>query len=52
LDGIDRDKLMARHKGNHVNVVYAKDAKSALDAVLCRSALAQALGIKVHLVGI
>jgi hypothetical protein len=33
-------------------VVYANDAKSALDAVLCRAALAQALGIKVHLAGI
>ena len=52
LDGIDRDKLMARHKANHVNVVYADNAKSALDAALCRAALAQALGIKVHLAGI
>jgi L-fucose isomerase-like protein len=52
LDGIDRDKLMARHKANHVNVVYANNAKSALDAALCRAALARALGIKVHLCGI
>ena len=52
LDGIDRDKLMARHKANHVNVVYANNTKSALDAALCRAALARALGIKVHLCGI
>jgi hypothetical protein len=52
LDGIDRDKFMARHKANHVNVVYANNAKSALDAALCRAALARALGIKVHLCGI
>mgnify|MGYP000980137701 CR=1 FL=1 len=50
--GVSRDQMMARHKANHVNVVYANDAKSALDAVLCRAALAQALGIKVHLAGI
>jgi len=35
-----------------VNVVYANNAKSALDAALCRAALARALGIKVHLCGI
>lgn len=52
LDGIDRDALMARHKANHVNVVYATNPETALDAALCRAALAQALGIKAHLAGI
>jgi L-fucose isomerase-like protein len=52
LDGIDRDKLMARHKANHVNVVYATSPETALEAALCRASLAQALGIKVHLAGI
>lgn len=52
LDGIDRDQLMARHKANHVNVAYATSPDSALEAVLCRAALARALGINVHLAGI
>ena len=52
LDGVDRDGLMARHKANHVNVVYATNPGTALDAALCRAALAQALGIKSHLAGI
>jgi hypothetical protein len=25
LHGISRDQLMARHKANHINVVYAPD---------------------------
>lgn len=52
LDGIDRDKLMARHKANHINVVYADSPDAALEAALCRAALARELGITVHLAGI
>lgn len=52
LDGIDRDKMMARHKANHLNVAYAENAEAAHNAALCRAALAQELGIIVHLAGI
>jgi len=52
LDGIDRDKMMARHKANHVNVAYATNPEAAVEAVLCRAELATALGINVHLAGI
>ena len=52
LDGVDRDQLMARHKANHLNVAYASSTGSARDLALCRAALAQQLGIKVHLIGI
>lgn len=29
LDGVDRDRMMARHKANHVQVVYATDPDAA-----------------------
>ena len=52
LDGIDRDKMMARHKANHLNVTYADSEAIAREAALCRAALAQELGLTVHLAGI
>jgi L-fucose isomerase-like protein len=36
--GVDRDKMMGRHKSNHIQVAYVPDKKD----------LAQALGAKVH----
>lgn len=51
LHGVDRDQLMARHKANHLNVVYAPDAATA-DAALHAKAVAFAeLGLTVHLCG-
>ena len=52
LDGVTRDQMMARHKANHLNVVYANDPEAARAAALCRAALGQALGIQVNLAGI
>ena len=49
--GITRDQMMARHKANHIQVAYAKDAKSADDALLTKAAMAGALGLDVHLCG-
>lgn len=43
--------MMARHKANHVQVVYASDKKAAKDALLVRAALAEALGIQVFVCG-
>jgi hypothetical protein len=49
--GVSRDQMMAKHQANHVQVVYANDAKSADSALLTRAAMAHELGIKVHLCG-
>jgi len=51
LHGVGRDQLMARHKANHLNVAYATDATSADAALLAKAAMAEALGLLVHLCG-
>ena len=51
LHGVDRDQLMARHKANHVNVVYAPEAEAADRALLVKAAMFAELGLKVHLCG-
>lgn len=52
LTGVSRDQMMARHRANHIQVVYANDALSADKALLARASLAQNLGIAVNLCGI
>ena len=49
--GISRDQMMARHKANHIQVAYAKDAAGADRAALTKAAVARALGIEVHFCG-
>ena len=49
--GVTRDQMMARHKANHVQVAYARDAARADRAALAKAATAQALGIEVCLCG-
>lgn len=51
LYGIDRDQMMARHQSNHIQVVYAPDAETADRALAAKAALADALGLRVHLCG-
>ena len=51
LHGVSRDQLMARHKANHVQVVYAPDAATADKALLAKAALFNELGVRVHLCG-
>lgn len=51
LTGVSRDQMMARHKANHIQVVYASSAEGADRAMAARAALAQELGIKVWLCG-
>jgi hypothetical protein len=51
LHGVGRDQLMARHKANHVNVVYAPDAETADRGLLAKAALFAELGLHVHLCG-
>ncbi len=49
--GISRDQFMARHKANHLQVVYAKSASAADQCLLAKAAMAEALGIKVSVCG-
>ncbi|WP_405113231.1 fucose isomerase [Micromonospora sp. NBC_01405] len=51
LHGVGRDQLMARHKANHLNVVYAPDAATADRALRVKAALFAELGMRVHLCG-
>jgi len=49
--GVTRDQMMARHKSNHIQVAYARDAKSADLALYTKAALARELGIEVFTCG-
>jgi hypothetical protein len=49
--GVSRDQMMGRHKANHIQVAYARSAEAADRALMVRAALAEALGIHVHLCG-
>jgi len=51
LHGVSRDQLMARHKANHLNVVYAPDAETADKALVAKAAMFEAMGLHVHLCG-
>jgi hypothetical protein len=51
LHGVGRDQLMARHRANHVNVVYAPDAETADKGLLAKAAMFAELGVYVHLCG-
>jgi hypothetical protein len=49
--GVSRDQMMARHKSNHIQVVYAHDPDAADRALLAKAAMAAALDIKVSVCG-
>lgn len=49
--GVGRDQLMAKHKSNHVQVVYAKTAEDADKALYVKAAMARELGMKVNVCG-
>ena len=51
LHGVGRDQLMARHKANHITVVYAPDAETADKALIAKAAMFEAMGLQVHLCG-
>jgi hypothetical protein len=51
LDGITRDQMMARHKSNHIQVVYAPDARQAQRACGIKAAMMAELGLEVHMCG-
>jgi hypothetical protein len=51
LPGVTRDQMMARHKSNHIQVVYAPNARQAHRACRIKAAALAELGLEVHLCG-
>ena len=51
LKGVTRDQMMARHKANHIQVVYANYEASAHEACRIKAAAMDELGLKVHFCG-
>ncbi len=51
LHGVSRDQMMARHKSNHLNVVYAPSAELADKALAAKAAMLAAMGLQVRLCG-
>jgi hypothetical protein len=51
LPGISRDQLMARHKSNHIQVAYARDAASATEAIAVKAAMLRTMGLEVFVCG-
>jgi hypothetical protein len=51
LHGVTRDQMMARHKANHLNVVYAPSAQACDKALAAKAAMLHEMGIEVHLCG-
>ncbi len=52
LHGVGRDQMMARHKANHVQVVYAPTAEAAREGLHAKAAAMQSLGLEVALCGV
>jgi hypothetical protein len=51
LHGVNRDQMMARHKANHIQVVYAPSVDVADKALAAKAAMFSEMGIEVHLCG-
>lgn len=51
LKGVSRDQLMARHKANHIQVVYTSYEAGAHEACRIKAAALDELGLKVHFCG-
>lgn len=51
VKGVSRDQMMARHKANHIQVVYAPNATQAHRACRMKAAALAELGLDVHLCG-
>ncbi|MGI8962041.1 MAG: fucose isomerase [Bryobacteraceae bacterium] len=49
--GISRDQMMARHKANHIQVVYAPDANGANKALAVKAAFFREAGLEVSVCG-
>jgi hypothetical protein len=51
LKGVTRDQMMARHKSNHIQVVYCPNEKQAHRAARIKAAALSELGLETHLCG-
>ncbi|MGF1633160.1 MAG: fucose isomerase [Phycisphaerae bacterium] len=51
LDGVTRDQMMARHKSNHIQCVYAPTAADAKKAMYAKAAAMRELGLEVAVCG-
>lgn len=51
LNGISRDQMMARHKANHIQVVYAPSHAAARRGLYAKASAMKELGINVFLCG-
>jgi hypothetical protein len=51
LKGVSRDQMMARHKANHIQVVYTDYEARAHEACRIKAATMDELGLKVHFCG-
>lgn len=51
LQGVTRDQMMARHKSNHIQVVYAPSERQAHRACRIKGAALAELGLEVHFCG-
>lgn len=51
FQGIDRDQMMARHKSNHIQVVYAPSKADARKGLAAKAAAMRTLGLKVFICG-
>ncbi len=51
LQDITRDQMMARHKSNHIQVVYGADRESARRGLFAKAAAMDELGLNVSICG-
>ena len=51
LKGVTRDQMMARHKSNHIQVVYAPDYDSAKRGLYAKASTMKRLGLDVFICG-
>jgi len=51
LQGVSRDQMMARHKSNHIHVVYAPDKAAAKNGLFVKAAAMAELGLDVSVCG-
>ena len=51
LEGVTRDQMMARHKSNHIQVVYAPGKAAAKNGLMVKAAAMAELGLEVSVCG-
>ncbi len=51
LKGISRDQMMAKHKSNHIQVVYAPSRADARRSLYTKAAAMRELGLDVYFCG-